>query len=173
MKAFEPLVVSKIGKYRKFSNYPDLKQEGLVGILMALNTYKPAKGSFVVWATEYIKTRISRSANAHSTIKYPMAEADKNMPKKEFELPIMPDLKPYQDNDVEITEYKHYIDEAIKTLPAIHQKVIGITFGLNEYKKKTINDLIEELDISTSQYVKLLKESKRKLKIYFVKNCIR
>lgn len=166
---FDPIIVSKIRKYKKFANYEDLYQDGREALLLALNSFDPTKGSFISWATYYIKTRISRCANAHSVIKFPMEFAKNTIPRREFDMPIVTDPC---DNcqilaDKSITNSD--ILDAVKELSPIHQKVVCLTYGLNNCRENTVENLIKELNISQSQYVKLMKESKRKLKCLLIK----
>ena len=69
------LVANRVGKYKKFSNYEDLEQDGYEALVLALRTYNPKKGSFTWWADKYISTRIARCANTHSTIRFPLKKA--------------------------------------------------------------------------------------------------
>ena len=64
IEKFKYLVTMKTGRYKAFSNYDDLNQEGFEALIKAMNNYNPKKGSFFWWAHKYIDTRISRSANS-------------------------------------------------------------------------------------------------------------
>ncbi len=56
---------------RKWSNIDDIKQEVMLGMLMALKTYDKSKGTFVGWASYYIKTRFSRAKQFINIVKIP------------------------------------------------------------------------------------------------------
>lgn len=54
------LVTMKLGKYKTFSNYEDLQQEGFEALLKAIKTYDPTVASNIFWwFHKYIDTRIS------------------------------------------------------------------------------------------------------------------
>ena len=46
IEKFRYLVTMKTGRYKAFSNYEDLNQEGFEALIKAMKTFKPNKGSF-------------------------------------------------------------------------------------------------------------------------------
>lgn len=158
------LVTFRSNKYKKFSNHLDLEQDGFEALILALKTYDPKKGCFSWWADQYIKTRITRAANSHSTIKYPLKKAKENKPYKMSELPVITDESPDASQILESHEINKDILQAIKKLPEQHQKVINMAFGFNGIKQHTITNVIKELSISRIQCLKILEEAKTKLK---------
>lgn len=159
IELFKFLVLSRARKYRQFPNYEDLTQDGFEALLAALNTYDPDKGSFYWWADHYIKTKISRSANAHSTIRVPLKKAKKEIPFKETELPILISTNNPQDN-AEDTEIKQKILKAVDSLPEINKKIVNFSFGFNNTRELNVMDIMKLLDLTYPQYIKLFNESK-------------
>src|SRR5579864_8903493 len=72
IEKFRYLVTMKTGRYKSFSNYEDLNQEGLEALTKAMKNYNPKLGIFFWWAHKYIDTRIARSANLHTTFRFPL-----------------------------------------------------------------------------------------------------
>lgn len=159
-KKFDFLVLLNTYKYRNFSNYQDLQQDGRTGLLMALNSYLPNKGSFFYWANLYIKTKVSREANCHSTIKIPLAKTKEFTPFKETFLPTLIEssqdaLKNFQDS-----EMISYLYDAIEELPDLQKKIIKMS-GIKSY---SVNEIADDLNISRPTCIKLLNEARATLK---------
>lgn len=166
INAIKPLVLSRVGKYRRFSNYEDLKQDGFEAVILALETYDPAKGSFIWWADHYIKTKVSRSANMHSAIRIPLKKAKERAPHKETTMPILVNFtfNPYR--ETQDKESTTEIAEAIKILPPEHKKIIELTFGFNDTDEKNIQNIMQDMNLTYPQYIRVLNESKRMIKRY-------
>lgn len=158
------LVTNRAGRYRKFSNHPDLEQDGFEALILALKTYNPTKGSFSWWADKYISTRISRAANAHSTIRFPIKKAREMKPYKASGLPIMVDSSADASVSLERCETSNLLFTAIAQLPEKHQKIINMVYGFNGSKEQSLENVAKELSMSRSQSSKLLEEAKNKLK---------
>src|SRR5688572_1576285 len=101
IEKFKYLVTMKTGRYKAFSNYDDLNQEGFEALIKAMNNYNPKKGSFFWWAHKYIDTRISRSANLHTTIRYPLKVAKNTTPHKEAVMPLLIEERYCPDKELE------------------------------------------------------------------------
>ncbi len=158
------LISFRAAKYRKFSNHPDLEQDGFEALVLAFRTFDPDKGSFSWWANKYISTRISRAANAHSTIRFPIKKAREMKPYKTSTIPIMIDEGP---DPVECFENNQNIDNisaAIGELPGKHQSVVNLTYGFNGETAHSINAVMKDLSISRIQYGRILNEAKDKIK---------
>ena len=78
VEKFKYLITMKTNRYKKFSNYEDLNQDGYEALLKAMKNYNPDKGIFFYWAFKYINTRISRCANLHTAIRYPLKYSKTN-----------------------------------------------------------------------------------------------
>ena len=159
---FDYLVKNKTQKYKKFTNYEDLYQDGRIALLAALNTYSPDKGNFYWWADKYIKTRLSREANRHSTIKIPIKKTKTIQPYKVSQLPTVIDLSPSALDEIMNQELKKEISNALGKLPD-EQRII---LELNGIKSYSINQISKELNIKKSECIKLLKEAKKNLRNY-------
>jgi RNA polymerase sigma factor (sigma-70 family) len=158
------LVLHKVGKYRKFSNYPDLEQDGYEALVLALRTYNPNKGAFTWWADKYISTRVSRAANAHSTIRFPLKKAKETKPYKISIIPTIIDTEPTALESLESFQSSKSISSAVEQLPSNHQNVVNMLFGFNGVEQQSINNIIKSLSISRPQFLKIFGEAKIKLK---------
>src|SRR5690349_7033304 len=74
---FDYLIRMKTSKYKKFNNYEDLYQEGRLALFRAMSNYDSSKGSFFWWAHHYVGTKVKRSANLHTAVRYPLKQANK------------------------------------------------------------------------------------------------
>lgn len=152
----KPLVLRHVAKYKKFSNYPDLQQDGFEALLMSLNTFNPNKGIFGYWAKQYIKTRVCRSANAHSTIRIPIKKAKEMRPYKISTIPIQIDTNPTPSETFETSEKSSNIYDAIDLLSDAQQDVINMTYGFNGNRENTAGKVMDRLSLTRPQYTKLL-----------------
>lgn len=165
MEKFRPLVLQRASKYKKYPNYEDLEQDGFEALMMALKSYIPEKGSFTWWADKYISTRIARSANAHSTIRFPIKIARELKPHKVSYMPVLvdPDADPMADAFNE--ERKEIVLEAVKTLPEKHQKLINLLFDLQPHRFKNLSQLLKNLSLSYLDYCQMMQEAKDELRL--------
>lgn len=161
-----PLVYCKTSKYRKFSNHPDLQQDGFEALMLAFETYDPDKGDFTWWASKYINTRVSRAANAHSTIRFPLKKAKELQPYKTSTMPILVDPKMSPLEDVERAQESNVVQRAIAKLPAQQKQIILMHYDFVVGKKKSnsISKISQELKISRPTCVKLLDEAEKSLR---------
>src|SRR5579885_2444090 len=111
IEKFRYLVTMKTGRYKAFSNYEDLNQEGLEALIKAMANYNPNKGSFFWWAHKYIDTRISRSANLHTTIRFPLKVAKETAPHKESVLPVLVEERYCPDKELEESQLNYSVNE--------------------------------------------------------------
>lgn len=161
---FRYLVLNRIGKYRKFSNYPDLEQDGLEALVLALRTYNPEKGSFTWWADKYISTRVARAANTHSVIRFPLKKAREIKPYKIATIPTIVDTQPTAQQNIEQTETATRVGAALKTLSPEHQKLLTLIYGLQGVKPQPMGNVQTTLSLSRSQCLKMLEEAKTQLR---------
>ena len=164
VKKLSHLVLLRTNRYRMFSNHHDLQQDGFEALFMALKTYRPEKGDFSWWAKKYIDTRVSRSANAHSTIKYPLKTIKDFKPHKISTIPVITDTAFTPQENLEYSELKNTIAEAISLLPEIQQRVVKLSFEMAGNRASTITKISEELKISRTQTIKILDSAKSTLK---------
>jgi len=161
---FKFLVTNRANKYRKFTNHPDLEQDGFEALILALKTYKANKGSFSWWANKYIATRISRAANAHSTIRVPIKKARDLKPYKTLGLPIMIDSAIDAEKTLQNLELKNILSNAILKLDEKHQKIINMVYCFEGHREQSLANVAKKLFISRAQASRLLEEGKNKLK---------
>jgi len=166
MHKLRNLVLFRARRYKKFSNYDDLAQDGFEALLLALKTYNPDKGCFSWWADKYINTRICRAANAHSVIRIPLKKARKLKPFKMSKLPIFIDhtspLEDAQEAQIRKTQQEK-IGKALEALSQQHSSIIKLVYGLQGRSYST-SQILEIMSITKSEYTKLLKEAKAQIK---------
>ena len=153
---FKYLVAMKTGRYKAFSNYDDLNQEGFEALIKAMKTYNPKKGSFFAWAHNYIGTRISRSANLHTTIRYPLKVAKENTPHKESVMPTIVEERYCPDKELENFEVHTSMSRAIEMLTPQQKEVINLAYGFDNDKPMSINKICKKLGISRLNCVKIM-----------------
>jgi RNA polymerase sigma factor (sigma-70 family) len=153
---FKYLVTMKTGRYKAFSNYDDLNQEGFEALIKSMNNYNPTKGSFFWWAHKYIDTRISRSANLHTTIRYPLKVAKLNTPHKEAVMPTLIEERYCPDKELEDVQINFAIQEATALLTDQQKEIIELAFGFDGDKPMSINKICKKLNISRPHCVKAI-----------------
>jgi RNA polymerase sigma factor (sigma-70 family) len=169
IKKFKYLVTMKTNKYKKFSNYEDLNQEGLEALTKAMSNYKPNLGSWFWWAHKYIDTRISRSANLHTTIRYPLRIAKITPPHREIVMPLLIEDKFCPEKELEISQTKNVIKKVMLFLNEQQKTVISLAYGFNGDKPMSINKICKNLNISRVNCITLINDAlfimKEKIKI--------
>jgi RNA polymerase sigma factor (sigma-70 family) len=168
-KELEYLVEARTRRYRGFANYEDLRQDGRIALYRALQTYIPEKGDFFWWANKYIKTKISREANRHSTIKVPLKHAKTMQPYKVSQLPVIIDVGPSALESIASDESAVLIRNAVEKLPEDQRRVIKLHYEMgggtdNRRELFSIGKICDKLNISRMNCVKLLNEAKKTLK---------
>jgi RNA polymerase sigma factor (sigma-70 family) len=168
-KELEYLIDARTRRYKGFANYDDLRQDGRMALYRALQTYKPEKGDFFWWANKYIKTKISREANRHSTIKVPLKKAKVEQPYKMAQLPIMIDDDINALEHIAKDEAVALVRNAVEKLPEDQRKVISLHYELsggsdNRRDLYSIGKICDSLNISRMNCIKLLTEAKKTLK---------
>jgi RNA polymerase sigma factor (sigma-70 family) len=144
----------KTSRYKTFSNYDDLNQEGYEALIKAMNNYNPSKGSFFWWAHKYIDTRISRSANLHTTIRYPLKVAKNTTPHKEAIMPTQIEERYCPDLELENVQTNSAIQKAIMLLTEDQKKIINLAFGFEGDKPMSVNKICKQLNISRLSCIK-------------------
>jgi RNA polymerase sigma factor (sigma-70 family) len=156
MTKFKYLVTMKTGRYKAFSNYEDLNQEGFEALIKSMNNYNPKKGSFFWWAHKYIDTRISRSANLHTTIRFPLKVAKQNTPHKESLMPLLIEETYCPDKELEENQTTHAIQSAISVLNDDQKEIINLAYGIDGDKPMSINKICKRLNISRLNCIKTI-----------------
>lgn len=156
IEKFKYLVTMKTGRYKIFSNYDDLNQEGFEALIKAMNNYNPKKGSFFWWAHKYIDTRISRSANLHTTIRYPLKVAKNTTPHKEAVMPLLIEERYCPDKELEESQLNCAIQNSFSTLTPEQREVISLAYGFDGDKAMSINKICKKLSISRLSCIKII-----------------
>lgn len=156
IEQFKYLVSMKTGRYKAFSNYADLNQEGFMALVTAMDNYNPKKGSFFWWAHKYIDTRISRSANLHTTIRYPLRVAKNETPHKEAVMPILIEERYCPDKQLEDSQSMYALKNAMSNLNDLQKEIVGLAYGLDIDKPMSINKICKKLNISRLQCIKTI-----------------
>ncbi len=157
-------------RYMKFPNYPDLLQEGLLGLVMALDKFDMSRSNnFFRIANWYVKTRVKRSANKFDIISVPMA-IGKEAAMCRVDIPAMADDNPTQSDQIESIQQSEIMRSAISFLPSEHKKVFCYYYGIDIIggemlvsDKKTIADISKELNISRPKIKKIIDSTSKKL----------
>lgn len=158
-----PLINGVTSKYKKFSNYDDLKQDAYEALISAMKTYKPNKGDFIWWASKYIKTIVSRRANKHSTIKIPLNKTKLIIPYKTSTMPIIIDNK-NPDSLYEAEEEIQLLKKSLKTLSSNEQKIMSMYFDVLSNSTKTIAEISKIMKIPRSAVNSTVESASEKIK---------
>jgi len=156
IEKFKYLVTMKTGRYKIFSNYEDLNQEGFEALIKAMNNYNPNKGSFFWWAHKYIDTRISRSANLHTTIRYPLKVAKESTPHKESIMPVLIEERYCPDKELELAQTYTAMEKAFDKLSNEQKDIVNLAFGFDSDKPMSINKICKKLNISRLNCIKTI-----------------
>jgi RNA polymerase sigma factor (sigma-70 family) len=160
------LVEERTRRYKSFVNYEDLYQDGRLALHLALQSYNPDKGDFFWWANKYIKTKISREANRHSTIKIPIKKIKFATPYKVSQMPIVIDKDISAFETFQEQEKYEFVRLAIQKLPHEQRRVIELHYEIGNDKQgnNTIGQICKIMKISRMSCAKLLTEAKSNLK---------
>jgi RNA polymerase sigma factor (sigma-70 family) len=156
IEKFKYLVTMKTGRYKAFSNYEDLNQEGFEALIKAMKTFKPHKGSFFAWAHNYIGTRISRSANLHTTIRYPLKVAKATPPHKEAIMPVQIEERYCPDKEVEGFQITRAVRNVLSILTKEQKEIVGLAYGFDGGKPLSINKICKKLNVSRLSCIKTI-----------------
>jgi len=163
---FAYIVAMHTNKYKKFANYEDLYQEGMVGLVLALNNFDPERSkNFFKIANWYIKTRIKRSANKFDVINVPMNVAKDVALNRVSDMPVVADLA---DDPYEFMEKEQLIDNiqiALDCLDDVHKTIICKYHGINERNEKiliereSLTNIAKQMKMSRINVQKALAEA--------------
>jgi len=159
------LITMRTKRYKGFSNYDDLNQDGYIALLSALNTYKPEKGSFFWWAHKYIDTKISRQANKHITVKIPLKKS-KELRAIKVDLHSMHNFESdfIVTDSISELENKEEISKAFQSLTEDKKKILKLIYGFDGSRPQSIDRVAKTLKISKNLTSNLLKQAKEELK---------
>lgn len=156
-------------KYINYPNYQDLLQEGLLGLVVALNKFDMNRSNnFYQLANWYVKTRITRAANKFDVINVPISLG------KEGALHRVSICSGYYFGETEDPnedlERSEIMKQTISFLPGLHKKVFcyyhGVDLVNNEIvyaKQFTVADISKNLNISQVKVKKILCNTNKRL----------
>ena len=156
LNTFRYFVLGKTGRYRKFANYEDLTQEAMEALLKAMKTFKENKGSFFFWAGLFVKTRVSRSANNHSVIRYPMHVAKDIKPHKESSIPTMIATELSPEETCEGYEVRSVVSKAVHRLPSEEKEIVSLLYGFETGTPISISKICKQKKMSRGSCLKIL-----------------
>jgi RNA polymerase sigma factor (sigma-70 family) len=160
VEKFQYLITMRTSRYKTFSNYEDLNQEGLEALLKAMKSFNPKKRSlFFWWAHKYIDTRIARSANLHTTIRYPLKVAKETAPHRESMESVIPLL--IEETYCPVLQLEKLqtdvcVSDVLKTLKKKEREIIKLAFGLDGDKPMSINKLCKKFRMSRPYCIKTI-----------------
>jgi len=165
IEQFKYLILMRTNRYRNFSNYEDLQQEGYEALLKAMKNYNPKKGSWFWWAHKYIDTKIARMANLHTTIRYPLKYAKNNVPHKEAKLPMLIESEKIPEREYENFQTEHLIQSVMATslLNDQSKTILNMAYGLDGNKPMSINKICLTLGITRTVCKNLINDALRTL----------
>lgn len=158
-------------RYMKYSNYQDLLQEGMLGLVMALEKFNMERSrNFFQLANWYVKTRVRRSANKFDVIPVPIAMGKENALLRTEESPSIVDSHYTQGERLEHLQQSEIMKRTIAVLSDESQKAFCWYHGFKivdgevlVIDKKTIADIAEEMNLSRPKVKKIIETANRKL----------
>lgn len=164
IEQYKYMITMRTSRYKAFSNYDDLNQEGLLALVNAMKNYNPKKGNVFYWIHRYVDTKIARSANLHTTIRYPLKVAKETAPHKELKMPNLIETKQCPDIQYENAEVSYFIEKAMTHLTDEQKNILNLIYGFDGAKPMSINKACKKLNVSRSYLVKNLNASMSLLK---------
>lgn len=156
IEKFSYLVSMRTNRYKSFSNYEDLNNDGMEALIRAMKNYNPDKGNFFWWSHKYIDTKIARSANMHTAIRYPLKYAKANAPRRES-LPInLIEKSVSPEKSLENTEIANNIKNVMSYLTEEQKNITMMLFGFDGDKPLSINKICKNMNIPRSRAIKCL-----------------
>lgn len=142
------LVKSVIFKYKKYNNYDDLYQEGMVGLIKAVRQYNSDMSfHFSRYALLWIRTCVMRSIKKINVVS---AASSSNIIVKVI----------YEVNDEDIilnntleknmllNEQIVRVNRIITTLPEKHQRIVKMRYGLEDVKEHNLQELASNFNMT-------------------------
>lgn len=159
IEQFDYLIKMRTGKYKSFSNYEDLNQEGREALIKAMITFNPKKGNWFSWAHQYISTRVSRSANLHTTIRYPLKVAKETPPHKETNMPELIEERFCPDLDLERSQTATAVHNVLAVLNKTQKDIISLTYGFDGNKPLSPTTICRKLRLTRSDFFIALEQA--------------
>lgn len=158
VEKFRYLILIKTSRYKNFNNHEDLIQEGLEALLKAMKSYDPKRGNWFWWLHKYLDTRIARSANLHTAIRYPLKYTKKVTPRRESSLPVLIDQLATPEKMFESCEINDRVQNGFKKLTFEQQKVAKMLFGMDGEKPQSLTSICQKMKISKPTCAKIVNQ---------------
>jgi len=161
------IVVDRCKKYKKFSNYEDLIQEGEIALAHSFKNVDLKKGSVFWWMQKYVSTRIYRVASTHTTIRYPMSFLKNTTPIREYkakELSEDPSDDDLPDEIVSNYRMKILLKKLRNNLSKRQSEIINKYFGFEDNDIHSIEKIAKSMELTTREVHESLNQSLCKLK---------
>lgn len=154
---FKPLIEINLGKYLKYSNIEDIRQEGLIGLNKSIVTYQLNKSSFTWWANSYIKNAIIRQASKHTVIYIPPTKAKKYQQFQQELTEFIADPNSSPEENVILHDVLIKTNKIIDGMKALDKQ--AIVWHLKHQGNKKLHHICNELKLSRHELMKLIKEN--------------
>lgn len=162
---FSYMVSTHTNRYKKYANYQDLYQEGLMGLFLALDKYDPKRSkNFFKLASWYIGTRIKRSAHKHDVIRLSDKESkgDNHLNRVE-NIPVIIDEEKNAHECLESFCINSNVKFAIAQLPELERKIVNMYFGIDKTTNNTIAKISCRIKMPRVKVEELLSSACKKL----------
>ena len=152
-------------KYKRYTNFEDLQQEGSLGLHIALNNFSPVRSkNFFKLAHWYISTRIRRAANKHDVMHMPAKKTGIYTHLNRInEIPDAIDERQDPHERLESSIISKDVKAAISKLPSLEKKIVSLYFGINEKKNNSIYTICNQIKLPRLKVVEALKSACEKL----------
>lgn len=155
------LVYSQAKQYQGFSNYDDIVQEGLIGLLKAVRKFEWQRfPNFFIFSEQWIRHYIKRAASRFDVVYNPnknrviYAEPDEN------EIDENADL----DEILFTKERKSSINNILDDFSRRDREIVRKIFGLNDDKTQTLREVGPQFNLSYERVRQIKNNVLNKLK---------
>lgn len=169
IEKFSYIITMKTAKYKSFANYDDLNQEGYEALVKGMKNYNPKKGNIFWWLHRYTATKISRAANFHTTIRYPMKIAKETTPHKETIMPLLIDNIHRPDTENELDQQIGMMQNSMTHLSDNQKEIVALAYGLTGNKPMSINRICRKFSLTRAACLKIINESLKVMRENFTK----
>jgi len=139
------LVYSRARKYRNLPNYEDLVQEGLIGLVKAVQRFKWSMfPNFFVFSGQYINNGIKTSASKFDIVFNP--ERKRVIYAEPDESEVDPQKTP--DELLFEVEQRTVINVALSEFSERERKIVENVFGLNGNDSETLREIGPKFDLT-------------------------
>jgi RNA polymerase primary sigma factor len=143
------LAYSNAKSYRKFSNYEDLVQEGLIGLLKAVRRFDYTRyPNFFLYAQQWIRHSVKRSASRFDVVYNPerkrvvYAEITSDANGKEEEYPTTPE------DTFFAKEIQTRVTEVLSEFSERDREIVKRIFGLGDQIPQTLREIGPDFNLT-------------------------